>query len=120
MKDHSVSQSIAPPAAVPIEIQPSADALMTDWLAERVQQAIDIVVDTAAQSRISLKRISVFGTDYYDNSFREIFIWVDVDAAQDKAHDYWGGVASPIHALNQSPPAGAQNADVRLEVTVDW
>ncbi|HEX5164619.1 MAG TPA: hypothetical protein VFV93_04420 [Thermomicrobiales bacterium] len=92
---------------------------MTDWLAERVKRGIEIVVDAAAQASIRLKNISIFGTDYYDDSFREIFIWVYVDAPHSEAYDYWGAVAGPIHALNQPPPPRAQHADVRLEVSVD-
>jgi hypothetical protein len=120
MKEHNVSQSIAPPTTIPIEIQPSADELMTDWLAERVQRAIGIAVDAAARSNVTVRDISVFGTDYFDNSFREIYIWVNVNASHDVAYDYWGVVAGPIHDLNQPPPQGADNSDVRLEVTVDW
>jgi hypothetical protein len=119
MKEHSVSQSIAPPTTVPIDVQPSADELMTEWLAERVQRAIEIVVDAATRREIAVKEISVFGTDYYDNSFREIFIWVNVNATHDEAYEFLGVVAGPIHDLNQPPPSGAHNADVRLEVAVD-
>lgn len=120
MKEYSVSQSIAPLTTVPIDVQSSADELMTDWLSKRVKKAIEIVIDAAARAGIAVKGISVFGTDYYDNSYREIFIWISVDAPHDEAYDYWGVVAGPIHDLNQTPPAGAENADVRLAVSVDW
>jgi hypothetical protein len=120
MKEHDVSQSIAPPTTVPIEIQPTADELMTDWLAQRIQAGINIVIDAAARTDITIREISVFGHDYYDNSYRTIVIWVVVDAQHDEAYDYWGVIAGPINDLNQPPPRGAANADVRIDVTVDW
>lgn len=121
MKEHNVSQSIAPPTTVPIEIQPTAEALMTDWLTERVRRAVEIVVDAAGQSNIPVRDISVFGTDFNDYySYREIYIWVNVDASHDEAYDLLGVVAGPIHSLNQPPPPGAHNADVRLEVSINW
>lgn len=119
MKEHNMSQSIAPPATIPITYDALANELMTDWLAERVQRAIEIVLDAASQTGLSLKCISVIGHDYYDNSYRQIFIWVSVDAPHTDAYDYWGVVAGPIHALNQPPPPQAVHADVKLEVSVE-
>jgi len=121
VKEHSVSQSIAyPTSTIPIDIQPSARELMTDWLQERVQRAIDIVEDAAMRSNISVRDISVFGTDYFDDLYRQIFVWVNVDADANDAYAYWGDLAGPIRKLNQPPPPGAQNSDVRLEVSVNW
>jgi len=120
MKEYSVSHSTAPPISVKVVYDPSADELMTDWLSKRVQKAIELVVAAAARTGVAVKDISVFGTDYYDNSYRQIFIWINVDAPDDEAYDYWGIVARPVHGLNQPPPAGAENADVRLEVSVSW
>jgi hypothetical protein len=120
MKEASVSRPVAPPTDIPITIEPSADELMTGWLAKRVKRAIEIVIDSAARSSILVKEIAVFGHDYYDNSHRTLFIWVSIDAPDAVAYEFWGVVVSPIYGLNQPPPPGAKNPDVRLEVTVDW
>ena len=119
MKDHTVSQSIAPPTTIPVEIQPSADELMTDWLAERVKYAIRTVIDEARPLRVDLKVIHVFGFESPEEPTRVIFIQPEFDASEKDAYDYWGVVADAFYRLNQQPPPQeAPNADVTIEVFI--
>ena len=119
MKEHNVSQSIAPPTTIPIEVQPSADELMTDWLAERVKRAIETVINEASPLRVALKVIHVFGFEYYDEATRVIFIQPEFDASEKDAYDYWGVLADAFYRLNQEPPPpDAPNADVTIEVFI--
>ena len=118
MKDHSVSQPIAPPATIPIEVQPSADALMTDWLAERVTRAIDIVINEARPLNVQVRKIHVFGHESVEELTRVIFILPEFDASDQDAYAYWGVLAEAFYRLNQQPPPNASNNDVTIEVFI--
>lgn len=121
MKEFSVSQSIAPPTTIPIDVQPSADELMTDWLAERVKRAIEIVIAEAPTCNVEIREIHVFGFEYYDEPTRVIFISPEVEASSDDRYEYWGVLAEAFADLNRQPlPPGATNADVTVEVMVWW
>jgi len=121
MKEHSVSQSIAPPSSIPILFQPSVDELMTDWLAERVKRAIEIVIAEAPACNVEIREIHVFGFEYYDEPTRVIFVNPVVEATRDDAYEYWGVLADAFADLNRQPlPPGSKNTDVTVEITVDW
>ena len=116
MKEHSVSHSTAPPTTVPIEVQPSAEELMTDWLAERVKQAIETVIDEAQSRNVHVRRIHVFGFEYYDEPTRVIFVEPEIDASESDAYEYWGVLADTFADINQPRLHGVPNNDVTVEV----
>ncbi|MGH9175549.1 MAG: hypothetical protein ACRD1H_14380 [Vicinamibacterales bacterium] len=120
MKDINVSQSIAPPANVPIVYDPTADDLIVDWLAERVRQAIQIVIDAAPRCGVTLKNIWVEGWESYEEPTRELVVIPEVGASDDAVSEFWGILAEAISALNQPPPPGAKNDDVTIQVSVRW
>ncbi len=121
MKEHDVSHSIAPPTTIPIEIQPSADELMTDWLADRVNRAIDLTVNEAPASNVLVRSISVFGFKSYEETTRVIFVNPEIEGNDDDAYAYWGVLAESFAELNRQPlPPGATNADVTIEIMVGW
>lgn len=119
MKEHSVSHSTAPPATVKVTYDPSADELMTDWLVERVQKGIDIVIYEAARNNVQLKEIWVAGHESYEEPTREIWVTVETDASHDAAYDLFGVLATVFYHLNAPPPAGADNADVTVQIAVN-
>lgn len=118
MKEHSVSQSIAPPTTVPIDVQPSAEELMTDWLAKRVQRAIETVINEAPTCNIDVRRIHVSGFEYHDEPTRVIFIEPEIDASDSDAYEYLGVLADAFAAINQPRPQGVLNADVTVEISL--
>ena len=119
MKEHNVSQSIAPPATIPIIVQSSVDDLMTDWLAERVTRAIGIVITEAPTCNIRIREIHVYGFEYYSETTRVIFVSPEVEASHDDVFAYWGVLADAFAKLNQEPlPPGAENPDVTVEISV--
>jgi hypothetical protein len=121
MKEHDVSQSIAPPTTIPIEIQPSADELMTDWLADRVNTAIDFTLKEAPAMNLQVRNISVFGFESYEESTRVIFVNPEVEGSDEDAYAYWGVLAKTFTELNRQPlPPGATNTDVKVEIMVGW
>jgi hypothetical protein len=94
---------------------------MTDWLAERVQHAIDIAIEVAQNSGVELRDIFVFGFESYEEDVRKIVVGANVVGESHQIYDYWGVLAEQVHELNdQPPPRGAQNADVTIQVTVHW
>jgi hypothetical protein len=115
-----VSESIAPPANVPVAVDPAADELMTDWLAERMKRAIEIVVAAAPPCGVRLKAVWVEGWKSYEEPTRELVVIPEIDASNDAADDDWGVLATEIDRLNQPPPAGAMNSDVTVQVSVRW
>jgi hypothetical protein len=120
MKEHDVSQSIAPPTTIPIEIQPSADELMTDWLAERVRRGIDIVIDEATKHYVPLKEIWVAGHESPEEPIREIWVTAETGASHEVAYELLGVLAPAFYRLNETPPTGAENADVTVQIAVNW
>ncbi|MDQ3547946.1 MAG: hypothetical protein M3439_03920 [Chloroflexota bacterium] len=113
-----MSQSIAPPTTVPIDVQPSADELMTDWLAERVKRAIHIVLDEAQSWNVRVRAIHVWGFEYYEEPVRVIFIIPEFDASEQDEYAYWGVLADAFADINQPRPQGVPNADVTVEVFI--
>lgn len=121
MKEHSVSQSIAPPTTVPILFQSSVDELMTDWLAERLRRAIEIVIAEAPACSIQIRAIHVFGFEFYSETTRVIFVNPEIEGSHDDAYEYWGVLAEAFANLNREPlPPDAKNPDVTVEIMVDW
>ncbi len=120
MKEHPVSQSIAPPSGVTVTYDPSATALMTDWLADRVRRAIEISVDTAQHDNVRLKKISIEGWESYEESTRELVVIPEIISTDDSAFSYWDALAEAIHHLNESPPKGSKHQDVTIQVSVRW
>jgi len=121
MKEHNVSQSIAPPTTIPIEVQPSADELITDWLAERVNRAIDLTINEAPAANVQVRSVSVFGFESYEEGTRVIFVNPEIEGNDDDAYAYWGVLAEAFAEMNRQPLApGAINADVTVEIMVGW
>jgi hypothetical protein len=116
-----MSRQITSPSGVQITYNPSADELMTDWLAERVQRAIAIVIDAARGCSVDLREIWVAGYESYEEPTREIAVNAEIETVDDEAgYAYWGAVAEPIYKLNQPLPPGTENADVTVQVSVNW
>lgn len=120
MKEHSVSHSTAPPTSVNVIYDPSAGKLMTDWLATRVQRAIEIAIDAAPRHGIRLKEIWVEGWESYEEPTRELVVVPEIDASDDSGFEYWGVLAEAIYPLNEPAPIGASNRDVTIQVSVRW
>jgi hypothetical protein len=120
MKEHSVSHSTAPPASVKITYNSTVDELMTDWLAERVQKGIEFVINEAATQNVSIKEIWVAGHQSYEEPTREIWVTVETDATHDAVRELHGILATNFYHLNETPPPGAANADVTVQVAVNW
>jgi hypothetical protein len=120
MKEHRMSQPVAPPVDVPITISPSADALMTEWLAERVKRAIELVIDAAPRCGVHLKGVWVEGWESYEEPTRELVVIPNVETSDEAGFEYWGILADAVYELNQPPPEGAENGDVTVQVSVYW
>jgi hypothetical protein len=120
MKDYSVSQPAAPPASIKIIYDPTVDELMTDWLAERVQRAVEIAIDAAARCSVHLKEIWVEGWESYEEPTRELVVIPEIVALDNDGFEYWSVLAMAINKLNQPPPPGATNRDVTVQVSVRW
>ena len=115
-----MSHSTAPPANINITYNPSADELMTDWLAKRVQKGIEFVINEAARQNASIKEIWVAGHQSYEEPTREIWVTVETDATHDAVCELHGVLATSFYHLNETPPRGAANADVKVQVAVNW
>jgi len=121
MKEHSVSHSTAPPVSVKITYDSLADELMTDWLAKRVQNGIDIIIEEATRNNVPLKEIWVAGHESYEEPTREIWVTAETDASRDAAYDLLGVLATAFYHLNrQAHPPDSANADVTVEIAVNW
>lgn len=120
MKEHNVSHSIAPPTNVSITYNPTADELMTDWLAKRVRKGIEFVINEAARQNVSIKEIWVAGHQSYEEPTREIWVTVETDSTRDAVRELHGVLATSFYHLNEPPPPGAANADVTVQVAVNW
>ena len=120
MKEHIVSQSIALPTSTKVTINPSAEELMTDWLAARVERGIEMVINHAISAGVPLKEIWVAGHESHEELTREMWITVETAANHDDAYALWGVLADAFSRLNEPPPAGADNADVTVQIAVNW
>jgi hypothetical protein len=120
MKEHNVSQSTVPPTSVKITYNSTVDELLTDWLAERVQQGIDIVIDEAMKHYVPLKEIWVAGHESPEEPTREIWVTAETDASHEVAYELLGVLAPAFYHLNETPPKGVENADVTVQIAVNW
>lgn len=114
-------QRITAPSGVALGYQPSADELMTDWLAERVQKGIDAVVDVARERGIDLLRMYVSGFKSPDEPTRWIVVTAFVpDGNSKQLFDYWGELAEIFYQLNLPALPDVENGDVTVQVSVLW
>jgi hypothetical protein len=120
MKEHNVSHSIAPPASVKITYNSTVDELMTDWLAERVRKGVEFVINEAAKQDVSIKEIWVSGHQSFGEPTREIWVTVETDATHDAVRELHSVLATNFYHLNDIPPPGAANADVTVQIEVNW
>ena len=120
MKEQDVSHTTAPPASVKITFDSTVDELMTDWLAERVRKGIEFVINEAARHKVSIKEIWVAGHQSYEEPTREIWVTVETDATHDAVRVLHSVLATSFYHLNDTPPLGAANPDVTIQIEVNW
>jgi hypothetical protein len=119
MKEHSVSQLIAPPTNVHITYDSLANEMMTG-LARRVQQGIDIVINEAAKHNVQMKEIWVAGFESYEGPTREIWVNVEADATDDAASELHRVLATAFARINKTSPNKDDSFDVTVQIAVNW
>ena len=109
------------PLNVPVTYELTAAALMTDWLADRVQQVIIVLARAAIEHNVQLNQIVVTGFESHEEPTRELVVTALIDAPTDaQALEFWDSVEDMVHDPNETPPPTQANGDIRLASQVFW
>jgi hypothetical protein len=103
-----------------LQVERSAEELLTPWLLDRVHDAARLVVESARGHEVTLDRILVSGFTSYEECDRQLVLACWATATDAAAFAFWDDLAPLIDSLNQPPPRRAKHADVRLVVEVRW
>ena len=115
-----MSQHVIPVEAT-VTFELTASDLLTEWLAQRVQYVISVIVEAAARLQVKVEQIVVAGFESHEEPTRELVITALIHVEQDEAAlQFWDAIVASTEQLNAIAPPAPENADVRLASQVFW
>jgi hypothetical protein len=118
-KRGSQGMSIAP--TIEVEIDASAQPLLTDSMPLVLEGALGVLRDVAQRFNIPDSTVTVYRDRSYEDSIDQLVLTHDVVVSTDAAFAYWEALADAVEVWTKALPAPLRKlAESRIAVAVDW